>query len=213
MKRKISFIVMLCLVMIVSLTGCVKVVEIGHEDEVTGTKRFDAAGSVEAIWQSQAVPELKEKAVDLTKLLTESNGTLQSVAGKYGKYSMGTSGELSFIVKGNGKVTEINTEKRAGYMTVQLEGYSGPITVKLQIGPVFKGSAIRDSLSFIKYEDYTNQVDWAKISQSIHDVVAKDVIEPANVSSLMGKTVEFTGCFTVDKPDEILVTPAELIVK
>ncbi|WP_297569568.1 DUF2291 domain-containing protein [uncultured Anaerovibrio sp.] len=213
MKRKISFIVMLCLVMIVSLTGCVKVVEIGHEDEVTGTKRFDAAGSVEAIWQSQAVPELKEKAVDLTKLLTESNGTLQSVAGKYGKYSMGTSGELSFIVKGNGKVTEINTEKRAGYMSVQLEGYSGPIAVKLQIGPVFKGSAIRDSLSFIKYEDYTNQVDWAKISQSIHDVVAKDVIEPANVSSLMGKTVEFTGCFTVDKPDEILVTPAELIVK
>ena len=213
MKRKISFIVMLCLVMIVSLTGCVKVVEIGHEDEVTGTKRFDAAGSVEAIWQSQAVPELKEKAVDLTKLLTESNGTLQSVAGKYGKYSMGTSGELSFIVKGNGKVTEINTEKRAGYMSVQLEGYSGPIAVKLQIGPVFKGSAIRDSLSFIKYEDYTNQVDWAKISQSIHDVVAKDVIEPANVSSLMGKNVEFTGCFTVDKPDEILVTPAELIVK
>ena len=213
MKRKISFIVMLCLVMIVSLTGCVKVVEIGHEDEITGTKRFDAAGSVEAIWQSQAVPELKEKAVDLSKLLTESNGTLQSVAGKYGKYSMGTSGELSFIVKGNGKVTEINTEKRAGYMSVQLEGYSGPIAVKLQIGPVFKGSAIRDSLSFIKYEDYTNQVDWAKISQSIHDVVAKDVIEPANVSSLMGKTVEFTGCFTVDKPDEILVTPAELIVK
>lgn len=213
MKRKISFIVMLCLVMIVSLTGCVKVVEIGHEDEITGTKRFDAAGSVEAIWQSQAVPELKEKAVDLTKLLTESNGTLQSVAGKYGKYSMGTSGELSFIVKGNGKVTEINTEKRAGYMTVQLEGYNGPIAVKLQIGPVFKGSAIRDSLSFIKYEDYTNQVDWAKISQSIHDVVAKDVIEPANVSSLMGKNVEFTGCFTVDKPDEILVTPAELIVK
>ena len=213
MKRKISFIVMLCLVMIVSLTGCVKVVEIGHEDEVTGTKRFDAAGSVEAIWQSQAVPELKEKAVDLSKLLTESNGALQSVAGKYGKYSMGTSGELSFIVKGNGKVTEINTEKRAGYMSVQLEGYSGPIAVKLQIGPVFKGSAIRDSLSFIKYEDYTNQVDWAKISQSIHDVVAKDVIEPANVSSLMGKTVEFTGCFTVDKPDEILVTPAELIVK
>lgn len=213
MKRKISFIVMLCLVMIVSLTGCVKVVEIGHEDEITGTKRFDAAGSVEAIWQSQAVPELKEKAVDLSKLLTESNGTLQSVAGKYGKYSMGTSGELSFIVKGNGKVTEINTEKRAGYMTVQLEGYNGPIAVKLQIGPVFKGSAIRDSLSFIKYEDYTNQVDWAKISQSIHDVVAKDVIEPANVSSLMGKNVEFTGCFTVDKPDEILVTPAELIVK
>ena len=156
---------------------------------------------------------MKEKAVEMPKLLTEANGTLKAVASKYGKYSMGDSGELSFIVKGKGQITEVNTEKKAGYMIVQLEGYSGPMVTKLQIGPVFKGSAVRDCLSFIKYEDYTNQVDWAKISQSIHDVVAKDVIQPANVSSLQGKTVEFTGCFTVDKPDEMLVTPVELIVK
>ena len=203
MKRKISLIIMMCLVMIISLTGCVKVVEIGHEDEITGAKKFDAASSVEAIWESQAVPELKEKAVELPKLLSEANGTLKAVAGKYGKYSMGSTGELSFIVKGKGQITEVNTEKKAGFMVVKLEGYDGPMVTKLQIGPVFKGSAIRDCLSFIKYEDYTNQVDWAKISQSIHDVVAKDVIEPANV----------TGCFTVDKPDEMLVTPVELIVK
>ncbi|MBE6099717.1 MAG: DUF2291 domain-containing protein [Anaerovibrio sp.] len=213
MKKRIGLIIMLCLVMVISLTGCVKVVQIGHEDEVTGAKKFDAASSVEAIWQSQAVPELKEKAVEMPKLLTEANGTLKAVASKYGKYSMGDSGELSFIVKGKGQITEVNTEKKAGYMIVQLEGYSGPMVTKLQIGPVFKGSAVRDCLSFIKYEDYTNQVDWAKISQSIHDVVAKDVIQPANVSSLQGKTVEFTGCFTVDKPDEMLVTPVELIVK
>ncbi|WP_407399944.1 DUF2291 domain-containing protein [Anaerovibrio sp.] len=213
MKKRISLILMICLVMVFSLTGCVKVVQIGHEDEVTGNKAFNAAESVEAIWESQAVPELKEKAVELPKLLTEANGTLKSVASKYGKYSMGDSGELSFVVKGKGQVTEVNTEKKAGYMVVQLDGYDGPMVVKLQIGSVFKGAAIRDSLSFIKYEDYTNQVDWAKISQSIHDVVAKDVIAPAKVTELKGKTIEFTGAFTVDKPDEILVTPAELIVK
>ena len=213
MKKRISLVLMICLVMVFSLTGCVKVVQIGHEDEVTGNKAFNAAESVEAIWKSQAVPELKEKAVELPKLLTEANGTLKSVAGKYGKYSMGDSGELGFVVKGTGQVTEVNTEKKAGYMVVQLDGYSGPMIVKLQIGSVFKGAALRDSLSFIKYEDYTNQVDWAKISQSIHDVVAKDVIAPANVTELKGKTIEFTCAFTVDKPDEILVTPAELIVK
>jgi len=213
MKKRISLIFMICLVMVFSLTGCVKVVQIGHEDEITGNKAFNAAESVEAIWSSQAVPELKEKAVELPKLLTEANGTLKSVAKKYGKYSMGDSGELSFVVKGKGQVTEINTEKKAGYMVVKLEGYDGPMVVKLQIGSVFKGAALRDSLSFIKYEDYTNQVDWAKISQSIHDVVAKDVIAPANVAELQGKTIEFTGAFTVDKPDEILITPAELIVK
>lgn len=213
MKKRISFIMMICLVMVFTLTGCVKVVQIGHEDEVTGAKKFDAASSVEEIWTSKAVPELKEKAVELPKLLGEANGDLKAVASKYGKYSMGTSGELSYIVKGKGQITEVNSEKSAGYMVVQLEGYSGPMVVKLQIGKIFKGSAVRDSLSFIKYEDYTNQVDWARISQSIHDVVAKDVIEPAKVKELQGKTIEFTGCFTVDKPSELLITPVEIVVK
>lgn len=213
MKKRISFIMMICLVMVFTLTGCVKVVQIGHEDEVTGAKKFDAASSVEEIWTSKAVPELKEKAVELPKLLGEANGDLKAVASKYGKYSMGTSGELSYIVKGKGQITEVNSEKSAGYMVVQLEGYSGPMVVKLQIGKIFKGSAVRDSLSFIKYEDYTNQVDWARISQSIHDVVAKDVIEPAKVKELQGKTIEFTGCFTVDKPGELLITPVEIVVK
>ena len=86
MKKRISLIFMICLVMVFSLTGCVKVVQIGHEDEITGNKAFNAAESVEAIWTSQAVPELKEKAVELPKLLTEANGTLKSVAKKYGKY-------------------------------------------------------------------------------------------------------------------------------
>jgi len=85
----------LCLLMTFALTGCVKVVEIGHEDEITGNVRFDAASNVEEIWASKAVPELKEKAVELTTLLQESNGDLKSLAGKYGRYSMGDKGELS----------------------------------------------------------------------------------------------------------------------
>ena len=127
---------------------------------------------------------------------------------------MGDKGELSYIVKGQGKITEVNNEKKAGYMTLQLEGYSGPEQVKLQIGSVYKGSAVRDCLSFIKYEDYTNQVDWAQVSQSIHDVIDKDVVKKADVANLKGKTVEFTGCFSVgSNQKEILVTPVEMTVK
>lgn len=76
-----------------------------------------------------------------------------------------------------------------------------------------KGSAVRDSLSFIKYEDYKNQVDWAKISQSIHDVINKNVIGAQDVGTLEGKTISFVGCFNVDKADELLITPVELTVK
>ena len=126
---------------------------------------------------------------------------------------MGDKGELSYIVKGEGTVTEVNREKKAGFMTLKLAGYDGPIAVRLQIGPVYKGSAVRDTLSFIKYEDYKNQVDWAKVSQAIHAAVDKEVIEKLDMQTIVGKNISFTGCFSVTGDKEILVTPVEIEVK
>ena len=213
MRKRISFAVLLCLILTFTMSGCVKVVEIGKEDELTGNKKFDASENVAGLWESQAVPELKEKAIDLVTLLNESNGDLKNVAEKYGHYSMGTSGELSFVVKGEGVVTEVNQTKKAGYMLIKPTGYEGQMNVKLQIGSVYKGSAVRDNLSFIKYEDYTNQVDWAKISQSIHEVIDRDVVKALDLGSITGKTISFVGAFSVDKKTEILITPIEIVVK
>jgi predicted lipoprotein len=196
-----------------SLTGCVKVVKIGDEGKLTGNTAFNADSDVASIWESKALPELNKKAVDLKTFLTEAKGDLKSLDKKYGKYSMGSSGELSYVVKGTAKVTKIEQQKKAGYMEVALEGYSGKETIRLQIGTVFKGSAVRDSLDFIKYEDFKNQVQWAAVSQSIHTVIMDKVIKPLNVSSLSGKTVEFVGCFTVDDNSQLLITPVQLTVK
>ena len=85
--------------------------------------------------------------------------------------------------------------------------------MRLQIGPVYKGSAVRDTLSFIKYEDYKNQVDWAKVSQAIHAAVDKEVIEKLDMQTIVGKNISFTGCFSVAGDKEILVTPVEIEVK
>jgi predicted lipoprotein len=200
----------------VMLTGCgiVKVVKIGEEGKYTGETAFNAGDDVTAIWESSALPELNETAVDLKDFLTESKGNLATLADKYGKYSMGNSGELSYVVKGTGKVEEVNTESQAGYMAVELDGYTGPETIKIQIGPVYKGSSIRDTLSFIKFGDYKNQEEWAAVSQSINQVVAKDVVEPAKPDSLMDKNVSFIGAFTVSAGNtDVLITPATLEVK
>jgi len=211
--KKPWIVVFALIVAAFSFGGCIKVVEIGHEGELTGEKTFNAAEDVEAIWASKAVPELKENAVDLKTLLTEAGGDLKSTAAKYGRYSMGDKGELSYIVKGEGTVTEVNREKKAGFMTLKLADYDGPIVVRLQTGPVYKGSAVRDTLSFIKYEDYKNQVDWAKVSQAIHAAIDKEVIEKLDMNTMEGKTISFTGCFSVTGNKEILVTPIEIEMK
>lgn len=213
MKKNIFIALLLCVAMTFALTGCVKVVQTGHEDELTGNVAFNAAENVEGIWESKAIPELKENAVELPKLFQESNGKLSSVAKQYGHYSMGDKGELSYIVKGEGTVTGIDQTKKSGFMTLKINGYEGPVVVKMQIGSVYKGSAVRDCLSFIKYEDYTNQVEWAKVSQAIHEVVDKDIVKKLDLASIQGKTISFVGCFSVNGDKEILITPVEVSVK
>ncbi|MBA4699409.1 MAG: DUF2291 domain-containing protein [Ruminococcus sp.] len=215
-KRIIALGLTLALVASALLTGCgiVKVVKIGEEGKYTGEVEFNAGDDVAAIWETSALPELNETAVDLTEFLTESKGDLTALADKYGKYSMGTSGELSYVVKGTGMVEEVNTESQAGYMTVKPDGYTGAESIKIQIGPVYKGSSIRDTLSFIKFGDYKNQEEWAAVSQGINAIVAEDVVEPAGPESLQGKTVSFVGAFTVSAGStDVLITPAVLEVQ
>lgn len=211
-KRGIALFVLLLLLVfsVLTMTGCVKIVKTGEEGKLTGETSFDANQNVADIWETQALPELVENAVDLSVFLGEATGDLKSLAEKYGKYSMGTSGELSYVVKGVGTVTEINQEKKAGYITVSLDGYSGAEIIRLQIGTVFKGSAVRDSLSFIKYENYQNQVEWADVAKSIHALIQENVINAADISSLPGKQVEFVGCFTVGSNEELIITPVML---
>ncbi len=193
--------------------GCVTIVKTGEEGKLTGEVEFNAGDNVAEIWESKVLPDLNEKAVDLVQFLTEANGDLKSLASKYGKYSMGTSGELSYTVKGTVVVQEIVSDKKAGYMTLKPDSYSGPETIKLQIGTVYKGSAVRDSLDFIKFEDYKNQVDYAAVSQSLHETIQNTVISKLDFASLAGKQIAFVGCFTVDKADELLITPVQIEVK
>lgn len=213
MKKRVLALGLVVALTASTMTGCMKVVKIGEEAQYTGKTEFNAGDNVAEIWESQAVPELQGKAVELADFLTEANGDLKSLVDQYGKYSMGTSGEINYVVKGTGTITEVNQEKKAGYMTLKLEGYEGTEEISIQIGSVYKGSSIRDSLDIIKFGDYTNQQDWAAISQSINKLVDEQVVQPADPASLQDKTVSFVGCFTANDNTTVLITPVELEVK
>ena len=79
MKKRLAALLLILAFAASSLTGCVKVVKIGEEGKLTGEVAFNADSDVESIWQSKAVPELTEKAVDLNTFLTESKGDLKTL--------------------------------------------------------------------------------------------------------------------------------------
>lgn len=211
MKKRVLALT-LALVMILGSTGCVKVVKIGEEGALTGNVEFNASDNVSDMWDA-AVANLEEKAVDLPTFLTEAKGDLSSLVDQYGKYSMGTSGTISYAVKGTGVVEEVNQEKKAGYMTVKLAGYEGGEIIKIQIGSIYKGSSTRDTLDIVNFGDYTNQQDWAAVSQELHAMIDTDVIQPADPANLVGKTIDFTGTFSVEGNDELLITVVRLDTK
>ena len=77
-------------------------------------------------------------------------------ASKYGHYSMGDSGELSFIVKGTGTITTVKNKLRSGYLAFKPDGIDNNVSYRLQIGPVFKNASVRDTISTLSFHDYTN---------------------------------------------------------
>ncbi len=212
MKKRVIALAMVIAVAMTAMTGCVKVVKIGEEGKLTGKTEFNANDSVSAMW-GELVADIEGKAVELSSFLEEANGDMASLADKYGKYSMGTSGSISYAVKGTAVVQEVNQEKKAGYMTLKLDGYDGPEIIKMQIGSIYKGSSTRDSLDIIDFGDFTNQEEWGAISQEIHSLIDANVVQAADPSSLSGKNIEFMGTFTAEGNDELLITPVSLTIK
>ena len=185
-----------------ALTGCVKVVKIGEEAELTGQKTFDAASEVDAMWDEKLLPELTGEGSDLADVLTALDQDENAAEDTYG---VGSSKGV-FVVKGTGTVEAVEGGQN-GALVVCPDGYAGATEVRIQVGPIYKGTAIRDALSFVSAQDVTNQVEWANLSKAINDKVASDVVGAVDLASAQGKKFSFVGCFSSGK---VLIVPVVL---
>jgi len=213
MKKRILIFCLISALMASLMTGCVKIVKAGEEATLIQEDSAKSTVDISSIWESAVIPELKGKSVDIVTFLTEAKGDISSLGDKYAKRAQGTDSKLNFTVKGTGTVESVNTESKIGYIQIKLAEYSGSEIIKLQVGPVFKGTAVRDSLNIIKFDDYKNQVDYAVVSTKIHDEVIKTTLKDLDVASLKGKKIDFIGCFTFDKANELLITPVQITLK
>ena len=190
---------------VLSLSAC-KIVAISDQD-ATDKQGFDAKVYADKIWTSKALPHFAEAATPLPEVIAAVAEDLDAAGQKYG-YRAATEGSpWTFIVKGQGIVAKKNTESRAGTLTVTLEG-GGEAT--LQIGPVVKGSAIRDALPFVSFKDFTNQLEFADVGKAL-TALALAAIGPDVATESEGKTIIFDGAITLNsKVDKILVTPVSI---
>jgi len=178
------------------------------------TDDFKPDKYAESIWEDKVVPFFKEKSLPIETIIPVWHKDQQTAGEKFGYREKAEGSPWNFRVKGSGVVVAVDTESRASTIDIDLSPSDGTADLILQIGPVIKDSAIRDSLDFISFTDFTNQLEFARLSNAFNKVVNRDVTSKLDRENLMGKKVSFWGAFThLQDSDLIRVTPVFLEVE
>lgn len=182
------------------------VVSIQQVEEMKIGEKFDPKAFVDGIWESKLIPTINEKAVDLSlvlgKIKPDDSGfaSIDSLIPITNNYGLITVGEAhAYIVKGQGKVVDVNTKTSIGTLELMLDGYTGPIKVKFYIGTRIPSdeSSVRDAVGFINFGDFKEQTEYGKVGLEINKRSMFQVNLPPDKDSLQGKTISFHGVFTI----------------
>ena len=193
MKKTIAFM-LVCAMAMLSLTGCVKIIDKGTEGEYTGEVAFDAAADSSSDWE-QVVTEITEKAVEAADLL---GGDWD---GKAAAIKV-TAPVKEFESKANGK-------KNA--LILDVEGFDG--TVKVQVGSIYSGTDVRDVQSVKNFESFTNQTEWSQYAKALNAELDAQVVSVLGIDeSAAGKTVTLVGAAS-KSGDEVTITPVSMTIE
>ncbi len=173
---------------------------------------FDAAAWTAEVWSSKALPHFEKDAVDMGQVLGVLVRDADEAGKKFGRRADTEGSPWNFTVRGSGKVVSVNTESRAGTLVVSVAAPSGPQEVTLQLGPVVKGTAVRDSLPFFSFGDVTNQIEFAQVSRALNERAVSGLKAELAAVEKPGSTVEFVGAMNVPGSADggWLVTPVSL---
>lgn len=167
-----------------------------------------ASRFVDPIWTSKVLPTLEEKAQDIAKILPEIRADPETAGQKYGRRE--ATNPYNYMVKGTGKVTEIHNESQAGTAMVEIPGLNEKVA--LQIGPVVRGTALRDATGIVSFNQFSNQLDYADVAKEMNQRALKTAFASVDPASLAGKTVTFYGALTFNPHSKslLLITPAKI---
>jgi len=171
-----------------------------------GGTAFDKVKFVNDIWQSKVIPTVEEKSIGINTLLASIQKDPDEAAKRYGN---NVGGADNFLVQFAGKVVDVDTTSLTGTVSVDVDAAEKGFTVKIQIGPIILGTALRDAVKFISFEQFTNQMQFGGVSDEMNSR-AQNGISKIDFKTLLGKRVSVKGAFTYDSttPKDILVTPA-----
>jgi predicted lipoprotein len=190
------------------LASC-KLVPTASGDGAGNEAAFNPDRMVDGIWTAKVIPYLQQKAGPLAEVQAAAKSDAAAAGAKYGNPKKQANSPWTYAVRVGGKIVASNTTSRAGTIDVDVDG-DAKADVRVQIGPAIRGTALRDSLDFINFNEFTNQIDFAQFGKSFNTHVDKTVLSRLPREDLDGRTARILGAYGLDGSAELpLVTPAE----
>ncbi|EEW27064.1 DUF2291 family protein [Rhodobacter ferrooxidans] len=192
----------LCLVTALALPAC-KIVKTAADSDAVAVDPI--AALAEQTFASQLLPLIAEKSSDVASLRTAIASGLDAAGKTHGNRGAGEGAAWNFAVKGSGKVIAANLTSRARKAELDSDG-DGAADLTLQLGPVIKGTALRDVAPFYDFGDFRDQIEFAELARAINDKLSAALVVPEG--DLVGKTLEFTGVVPLKSAKDAWVVTA-----
>lgn len=162
-----------------------------------------------AIYHEQMVPQVMKSAVPLANLIAqiEQAKDFDTACQQLG-YRAQPEFPCHFSTQVSGEIVAINTQSRSGRLTLKLA--TGPIeSVEVQIGPVYRGTVLRDSYRGLGYGDFNDQTLFGDFAKAINQA---SMAELAGFNPKVGDKISVYGVFTswqLPAPP-LLITPVRI---
>lgn len=184
-KRILPF----CLMLILFACDVVKLDEDNNpiipmsEEEMASLTNMEPAEIANKLW-ADVYNEASEKSVDISSYKPEDNKSL--------------------FIKFSGVIEDVDDEAMVAIAKVRTDNH----IIDLQMGPIIKGNSIRDAVSFIKFDQFKNQVQFAKLAKELN----KKAVEGVERPDQSWKDSEVSGVAAVTVKDQNYVQAVPIIL-
>jgi predicted lipoprotein len=189
-----------------------EVKSMGDTSLMNGAASFDPDKMVASIWAAKVIPYFEKKSGPFAAVRGLAAQSPDEAGAKYGYRAKSEGTPWTLMVRIEGTIVAADLESRAATVGVDASG-QGKAEATVQIGPAMSGTAIRDALDFVSFNDFTNQIDFARFGKSFNTCVNHNTLEKLPREDLIGRKVTLIGAYALDATGAPpLVTPVEITI-
>jgi predicted lipoprotein len=176
----------------VGFTSCWTIRPIDSKESASDTtSTLNPAEYVTSLWSSKLLPAIESSAVDARTFLDAYLKSPAEALARFGRHD--ENGPAYLAIKGEGRVISVDTTSKVGLALVDVTPFDGKPDVTIQVGPVLRGTSLRDATRLIRFSDFVNQLQYADVGNELNERVLKTVLAPLEPAALGGKKISFAG--------------------